>query len=66
LSVLTFASAIARVFIGLEITTLATLDAISFAIACVLQVASIATSSVGNRLSANARIPSGVVATCPA
>ncbi len=66
MSVLTFASAIARVFCGLEITTRATRPSNSFAIACVLHVASNATSSVGARLSANARNPSGVAGTCPA
>jgi len=65
-SVLTFASAIARVFIGLEITTRATRGAIGRTIACVLHVASIATSSLGSRLSARLRSASGVVATCPA
>src|SRR3954454_19059779 len=57
LSVLTFASAIARVFCGLEITTRATRPSSSLAIACVLQVASSATSSLGARLSANRRSP---------
>jgi hypothetical protein len=63
---LTFASAIARVFNGFEITTLATREAISRTIACVLHVASTATSSVGNRLSASVPSASGVVATRPA
>ncbi len=60
LSVLTFASAIARVFIGFETTTRATCRSSSRAIACVLTVASIATSSSGSRLSANSRSASGV------
>jgi len=47
LSVLTFASAIARVFCGLDTTTRATCGAISRTTACVLHVASIATSSSG-------------------
>jgi hypothetical protein len=66
LSVLTFASAIARVFCGLEITTRATRPSSSLAIACVLHVASSATSSLGARLSANRRSPSGVAGICPA
>jgi len=60
---LTFASAIARVFCGFEITTRATRGSSSLAIACVLHVASIATSSLGARLSAKARSPSGVAGT---
>jgi hypothetical protein len=63
---LTFASAIARVFCGLDTTTRATRGAISFTIACVLHIASSATSSVGARLSANTRSSSGVVAIRPA
>jgi len=66
LSVLTLASAIARVLIGFETTTSATRGSISLAIACVLQVASIATSSVGARLSRNSLSASGVVAIWPA
>ena len=66
MSVLTFASAIARVFCGLDTTTRATRPSSSLAIACVLPVASSATSSLGARLSANARSPSGVAAICPA
>jgi len=62
LSVLTFASAIARVFCGFETTTRATRGSRSLAIACVLQVASIATSSPGAKLSANTRSASGVAA----
>ena len=63
LVVLTLASAIARVFWGLEITTLAALPSSSLAIACVLHVASSATSSLGAKLSAKRRNPSGVAGT---
>jgi hypothetical protein len=45
----------ARVFIGFDTTTLATRGSIARTIACVLHVASIATSSSGPRLSANTR-----------
>jgi hypothetical protein len=62
LSVLTFASAIARVFCGLETTTRATCGVISRTIAWVLHVASIATSSSGPRLSQNTRNASAVSA----
>ena len=61
MSVLTLASAIARVFCGFETTTRATRGSSSLAIACVLQVASIATSSLAARLSANNLSSSGVV-----
>jgi hypothetical protein len=56
------ASAIARVFAGLATTTRATRRSSSRAIACVLPVASSATSSLGAKLSANSRSASGVVA----
>jgi hypothetical protein len=60
LSVLTLASAIARVFCGLETTTRPTCCSSSRAIAWVLPVASKATSSLTQRLVAKARSPSGV------
>jgi hypothetical protein len=66
LSVLTLASAIARVFWGLETTTRPTWRSSSRAIAYVLPVASRTTSSVAHRLAANSRSPSGVVWIRPA
>ena len=66
LSVLTLASAIARVFCGLETTTRPTWPSSSRAIACVLPVASKATSSLAHKLSANSRSASGVVWMRPA
>ena len=66
MSVLTFASAIARVFTGLDTTTRPARLASSVAIAHVFPVASNATSSAGPSLSAKARTPSGVVANRPA
>jgi hypothetical protein len=66
LSVLTLASAIARVFCGLETTTRPTCCSSSRAIASVLPVASRATSSLKHRLSANSRSASGVVWIRPA
>ena len=62
LSVLTLASAIARVFCGLDTTTLATRPSSNLTIASVLPVASSATSSLEARLSANNLSDSGVVA----
>jgi hypothetical protein len=66
LSVLTLASAIARVFCGLETTTRPTCCSSSRTIASVLPVASRATSSLKHRLSANSRSASGVVWIRPA
>jgi hypothetical protein len=66
LSVLTFASAIARVLTGLDITTRPARLANSVAIAHAFPVASSATSSEGPSSAANARTPSGVVANLPA
>jgi hypothetical protein len=59
------ASAIARVLAGLATTTRATRPSSSRAIACVLPVASNATSSLSARLSANTRNASGVIAIRP-
>jgi hypothetical protein len=61
LSVLTLASAIALVLDGFETTTRATWRSSRRAIACVLPVASSATSSLGARLCAKSRSASGVV-----
>ena len=66
MSVFTFASAIARVFTGLDTTTRPARLASSVAIAHVFPVASNATSSLGPSPSAKARTPSGVVANRPA
>jgi hypothetical protein len=66
LSVLTLASAIARVFCGLPTTIRATLPRSARTIALVFPVASNATSSVGARLSANTRNASAVIAIWPA
>ena len=66
MSVLTLASAIARVLAGLDTTTRPARLASSVAIAQVFPVASNATSSAGPSPSANARTPSGVVANLPA
>src|SRR4029450_1930340 len=66
LSVLTFASAIARVLAGLDTTTRPARLANKVAIAHVFPVASSATSSAGPSPSAKARTPSGVVANRPA
>jgi hypothetical protein len=65
LSVLTFASAIARVLAGLDTTTRPARLANSVAIAQVFPVASNATSSAGPKPSAKTRSCSGVVATRP-
>ena len=66
LSVLIFASAIARVFAGLDTTTRPAALASTAAIAHVFPVASSASSSPGPRPAANSRTPSGVVANVPA
>jgi hypothetical protein len=66
LSVFTFASAIARVFDGLDTTTGPARLASTVAIAQVFPVASSATSSAGPRPAANSRTPSGVAVDQPA
>jgi hypothetical protein len=65
LSVLIFASAIARVFAGLDTTTRAARRANGAAIAHVFPVTSNATTSVGAKVFANARTCSVVVANRP-
>jgi hypothetical protein len=58
--------AIARVFNEFGTITRATRSSSSLTIACVLHVASLATSSVGANLSAKTRSSSEVVLICPA
>ena len=65
LSVLTLASAIARVFLGFDTTTRATNGDSSTAIASLLPVASNATSSSGRNVAAQARNASGVTPMRP-
>ena len=66
LSVFTFASAMARVFAGLDTTTRPARLPSTVAIAHVFPVASSATSSARPSPAANSRTPSGVVANVPA
>jgi hypothetical protein len=66
LSVLTFASAIARVFAGSDTTTRPARLANTVAIAQVFPVTSSTTSSAGPKPCANARTPSGVAGNLPA